>query len=64
MLTFWSICFCFASKRDRKLKKVIEAGESKIEKFLDTKTLIRYQRAFYSVLRLEYSKVAQKLLKF
>lgn len=43
------------------LRKVIEAGESKIERALDTKTLIKYQRAFHSMLSLEYGKNARKL---
>ena len=63
-LVYWLCNFCITSKREKRLAMQIEAGERKIEKALDIKTLIKHQRAFYSVLRLEYGPKIRKLLNF
>ena len=35
-------CNCLLSERERKLKKLLALGDSKINKSIDTKTLIRH----------------------
>ena len=61
-LIYWPFCQCFASKKDRRLEKIIAKGESKLETYLDTRTIIRISRMFSTVLRLEYSPQVRKLL--
>ena len=61
-LIYWPVCQCFATKKDRRLEKIITKGESKLETFLDTRTIIRMSRMFSTVLRLEYTPQIRKLL--
>ena len=62
-LTYWSICFCCASTKEKKVRKIIQAGENKIERAFNVRTLIHLERTFSTILRLSYSKSARKLLQ-
>ena len=53
---FFSTCkICCYSKRDKKLKKVMKKAEGKIYKALDTRNIIRNQRALKTLIRLTLS---------
>ena len=62
-LSFWSCVKCVASKRERQRKALLEAGEAKLERALDTRALIQLQRAFRSLLRLQHSQATRTLIK-
>ena len=60
---YFSMCkICCYSKRDKKLKKVMKKAEKQIYKALDTRRIIRNQRALKTLLRLTLSKPAKKLI--
>ena len=62
-LNYFSMCkICCYSKRDRKLKRVMKKAEKQINKALDTRKIIRNQRALKTLLRLTLSKPANKLI--
>ena len=62
-LTYWPLFLCFADRRDKKVKKMVDKGEEKLTKALNARTLIRMEQAFATVLRLEYGKAARQMLQ-
>ena len=58
-LIYWPVCFCLASKQDKKIHKLVKTGEEKIEKSLNMHNLIKLERTVAGMLRLEYGKAAR-----
>ena len=61
-LAYWPICSCFASKQVKKEKSINDTGEAKLQKALNTRTLIKLERSFATMQRLEYGKSARQML--
>ena len=60
---YWYLCRFCSRDKDRKLNKILLKAEKKIEKALDTRTLIKYQQTLASLKRLFLSNKSRKLLK-
>ena len=59
---YWPCCRCLATHKAREKNKIIFYGRDQIQKQLDTKRLIRMQRAFSQLLYHSYSEASRKLL--
>ena len=63
-LTSILCCNRLLTERERKLKRLLALGDSKINKSIDTKTLIKHKRLFDTVLKLLLSPRARKLANY
>ena len=63
-LSFWLCYRWVASRRERQLKAMLEVGEDKLGTALDTRSIIKLQRAFATLIRFEHSRATRTLLNF
>ena len=62
-MIYYPISRFFAIKKNRRLQRLIDLGDSKITKAIDIQTILQQQSILKTLLRTKQSKTARTLLK-
>jgi len=62
-MLYWPLSKCLMTKREKYTMRMVMSGESKLNKALDIRTIINLERAFTTLMHLEYQKSTRKLIK-